>query len=110
MAIAALEQILEWSVEQVAANLAEVTSDIARSAADLGLAPLPDDQRGPHLLGVRLPDGVRERVLPALAERNCFAAVRGSSLRVSPHLHVSADDVERLLDALALALDGRPAA
>jgi selenocysteine lyase/cysteine desulfurase len=101
MAIAALEQILEWQVPRVAAALAARTGEIARHAADLGLDPLPDDQRGPHMLGVRLPDSVRARVLPALAEANCFAAVRGASLRIAPHLHTTDEDVRKLVDALA---------
>jgi hypothetical protein len=45
-----------------------------------------------------------ERVARALEERRVFASVRGSSLRISPHLHVSNGDVERLVDALASAL------
>ena len=39
MAIAALEQIVEWGVPRVAATLAGTTSEIARRAAGLGLDP-----------------------------------------------------------------------
>ena len=92
----------------VAATLAAVTEDIARRARELELDPLPDDQRGPHMLGVRLPDDVRKRILPALAEAGCYAAVRGSSLRIAPHLHTTDGDVERLLAALAGAVHGEP--
>jgi selenocysteine lyase/cysteine desulfurase len=101
MAIAALEQIVEWQVARVAATLAARTADIARRTSDLGLDPLPDGRRGPHLLGVRLPEPVRARVLPALAEVDCFAAVRGASLRIAPHLHTTDEDVERLVTALS---------
>jgi hypothetical protein len=82
MAIAAVEQIVEWQVPRVAATLAARTAGIARRLSELGLDPLPDGRRGPHLLGVRLPEAVRARVLPALAEVDCFAAVRGASLRI----------------------------
>lgn len=108
MAIAALEQILEWQVPRVAATLAARTADIARRAGDLGLDPLPDDQRGPHLLGVCLPEPLGARVLPALAEARCFAALRGASLRISPHLHTTDEDVERLAGALATAMQALP--
>jgi selenocysteine lyase/cysteine desulfurase len=101
MAIAALEQIVEWQVSRIAATLLARTSDIARRAADVGLPSVPPDQRGPHLLGVGLPDAVRARVLPALAAKNCFAAVRGTSLRISPHLHTTDEDVGRLFSAVA---------
>ncbi len=95
---------VSWQVPCVAATLAERTSDIARAAAGLGLDPIPAEQRGPHLLGVRLPDRALARATSALATFNCFAAVRGSSLRISPHLHTTDEDVERLRDGLTLAL------
>ncbi len=105
MAIAALEQIVDWQVPRVAATLAARASDIAERAAGLGLHPVPDEQRGPHLLGVRLPDQARDTVISALAKVNCFAAVRGASLRIAPHLHTTDEDVQRLVDGLTLALD-----
>ena len=101
MAIAALEQIAEWEGPRVAATLATWTSEIARRASGLGLDPVPDGQRGPHMLGVRLPGRDGGRAVSVLAELSCFVALRGSSLRVSPHLHTSAEDVERLSDGLA---------
>ena len=101
MAIAALEQLLSWEVPMIAAALAARTAQIATRASELGLAPTPDDERGPHMLGVRLPDAVREHVVPALAAEDCFAALRGASLRIAPHLHTTDSDVERLDRALA---------
>jgi selenocysteine lyase/cysteine desulfurase len=104
MAIAALEQLDSWGVDRVAATLTQVTTSIAAAATTLGLDPLPPEQRGPHLLGVRLPDAIRSEVVPALATANCYAAVRGEMLRIAPHLHVNDADVERLMDALTKVL------
>ncbi len=101
MAIAALEQLDEWGVDRVAATLAAVTRSIAGAATSMGLDPLAPEQRGPHLLGVRLPDAVRADVVAGLAAANCFAAVRGEVLRLAPHLHVTDADVDHLVDALA---------
>lgn len=103
MAIAALEQIAEWEVHRIAASLARRTSEIEGRAAGLGLDPGPAEHRGPHMLGVRLPETARDRVLSALMHLNCFVALRGSSLRIAPHLHTSDEDVERLLEGLAQA-------
>ena len=55
----------------------------------LGLEPVPEQQRGPHMLGVRLPEAARARLLSALTDVNCFAAIRGDALRIAPHLHVT---------------------
>jgi selenocysteine lyase/cysteine desulfurase len=104
MAIAALTQLLEWQVPRIADALAVVTGRIAEHAADLGLASLPAAQRGPHLLGLRLREPVRDRIVPALARANCFAAVRGEALRIAPHLHTTEQDVQRLITALDAAV------
>jgi selenocysteine lyase/cysteine desulfurase len=101
MAIAALEQILEWEVPRIAATLAGRTAEIASRAGDLGFDSLPPEQRGPHILGLGLPDGTQARVAAALADSNCFAGARGRFLRISPHLHTSDADVERLATALS---------
>ncbi|GAA5149101.1 aminotransferase class V-fold PLP-dependent enzyme [Pseudonocardia eucalypti] len=103
MAIAALEQLRDWRIPRIATALAELTDTISARAAELGLDAVPAGQRGPHMLGVRLPEAVRAKIVPALASVNCFAAVRGESLRISPHLHISDADLARLTDALTLA-------
>jgi selenocysteine lyase/cysteine desulfurase len=104
MAIAALRQLHAWRVGRIAAVLAPLTARITAQVGELGLAALPDDRRGPHLLGVRLPAARRADVLPALAEAGCHASVRGDSLRIAPHLHITDADVERLVAALASAV------
>jgi selenocysteine lyase/cysteine desulfurase len=104
MAIAALEQLAEWRVERIAAALTETTASLADLAAALGLDPMPPERRGPHMLGVRLPESVRDEVVPALAAADCYASLRGEMLRLAPHLHVDDADVERLEGALARVL------
>jgi len=108
MAIAALEQLHAWQVPRVGATLSSLTAGIADRASGLGLDPLPAAQRGPHILGVRLPESPRADILPALAAVNCFAAVRGESLRIAPHLHITAADVTRLVEALAAVTEHQP--
>lgn len=106
MAIAALEQLHAWHVPAVAAALAGLNQTIARQVSDLGFAPLPPERRAGHILGVRLPAGLRSEIVATLAAANCFAAVRGKSLRIAPHLHVTDSDVERLIGALGMAIGG----
>jgi selenocysteine lyase/cysteine desulfurase len=104
MAIAALEQLDGWGVGRIASELAVVTAAVADVATSLGLEPLPADQRGPHMLGVRVPQAVRSAIVPSLAAVDCHAALRGEMLRLAPHLHVNDVDVLRLADALAAVL------
>lgn len=104
MAIAALEQILAWQVPRIAATLAARTADIARAASSMGLEVSARDTQ--HMLGVRLPREALARASAVLAQANCFAAIRGNSLRISPHLHITDTDVKRLIDALGQAVGG----
>ena len=104
MAIAALEQILAWQVPRIAATLTETTGLIAERCTGLGLAVAPAGERGPHMLGASIPYEARTSILPALQAANCHAAVRGASLRIAPHLHVTATDVDLLSHTLARAM------
>jgi selenocysteine lyase/cysteine desulfurase len=104
MAIAALRQLLDWGVHNIAASLAATTSRIEDEARRRGLEVLPAERRGPHMLGLSLPADRRDSVGARLAEENVYVGMRGSSTRVSPHLHVSDGDVDRLFAALDRAL------
>jgi selenocysteine lyase/cysteine desulfurase len=101
MAIAALEQILAWGVSSIAATLGELTAAIASGAASLGYRTAPPDLRGPHMLGLRNPSGVPASLAARLADQQIHVSIRGDSIRVSPHLYNTPDDVARLLSALA---------
>jgi selenocysteine lyase/cysteine desulfurase len=105
MAIVALRQLLDWEVPRIAATLRRLTDRIEAEVAAIGL-PLTTRDRGPHMLGIALPDRARRQVGAALADVGVFAGVRGSSLRVSPHLWTTDQDVDRLVGALAEATVG----
>jgi selenocysteine lyase/cysteine desulfurase len=105
MAVAALRQLLDWEVPRIAATLGRVTGRIQREVEALGL-PLTSSDRVPHMLGIGLPDQARARVAGVLADAGVLAGVRGSSLRVSPHLWTTDQDIERLVGALTTATTG----
>lgn len=103
MALAALEQLTEWHIDRIAAALDTITTTIAARTSELGIHPPPRAQRGPHLLGLALPEQLGSQVVAALAANNCYAAVRGRSLRIAPHLHNTDTDLDRLIETLATA-------
>jgi selenocysteine lyase/cysteine desulfurase len=104
MAIAALGQLLDWGVEDIAASLSVTTRRIEREARQRGLDALSADQRGPHMLGISVPADRRAALGDQLAGANVFVGMRGSVLRVSPHLHATEGDVDRLFAALDRAM------
>jgi selenocysteine lyase/cysteine desulfurase len=104
MALAAIQQLLDWTVPRVAATLQERTEEIAARAEGLGLTAPPPDARARHMLGLELPPEAARQAAAALADANIIASMRGSSLRISPHLHNSKEDVDRLLDTLGSAV------
>jgi selenocysteine lyase/cysteine desulfurase len=100
MAIAALRQLLDWGVENIADTLAATTARIELGARERGLAAVPADERGPHMLGIALPADQRGKIAGKLAEASVFVGLRGSVMRVSPHLHATEGDVDRFFAAL----------
>jgi len=104
MTLAALGRILEWGVDRIAATLGARNRAIAARAERLGLGAVPDELRAGHYLGLRFPGGVPDGLLGHLAGHNVHLSVRGSSVRVTPHLWNTDDDVERLFEALEAAL------
>lgn len=105
MAIAALRQLLDWGVPRIAATLAGLTGRVEAAVRQLGLT-LTSPDRGPHMLGVRLPAGALPGAGAALATAGVYASIRGDALRLSPYLWTTGADIERLAGALAAILRG----
>jgi selenocysteine lyase/cysteine desulfurase len=103
MAIAAVEQLLSWTIASVAQNLRTVTDQIAQRVRALGFATAAQDHRGPHMLGIELPREAARATASRLTDSGVVASVRGSSLRIAPHLHTTQDDIDRLLNVLTAA-------
>jgi selenocysteine lyase/cysteine desulfurase len=104
MAIAALEQVLDWGVPRIEEALAGITAAIEEGAGARGLKALPAEERGPHMIGIELPESRREEVVSELKAREVHVAQRSSFLRVAPHLHTTQADVKQLFEALDAAV------
>jgi selenocysteine lyase/cysteine desulfurase len=102
--IAALQQIRDWGVPEIAKTLAARNADIAERAASLGLEGLDAERRAGHFLGLRFPQGIPEGLLNELRESGVYVSVRGDSLRVTPHLYNNDADVDRLMHTLEQAI------
>jgi selenocysteine lyase/cysteine desulfurase len=100
MAAAAIDQILDWTVPRISVTLRTVIDQIAERADALGLTATPAEQRAPHMLGIGLPVEAARAAAEALQAANVVVSVRGPSVRIAPHLHTNASDVDRLIEVL----------
>jgi len=77
---------------------------IAVILARHGFEIAPAGLRGPHFQSARLPALDPRKLAAQLVERKVYASVRGSYLRVAPHVYTDDEDLTRLDDALEAAL------
>ncbi|HEX2294694.1 MAG TPA: aminotransferase class V-fold PLP-dependent enzyme [Actinomycetota bacterium] len=103
MGIAALDRMLAWGAAEIEAYIGPLTDEIADAATALGWEVAPREHRARHMLGLRRPGGVPEKLPALLQEANVYVSVRGDSIRVSPHVYNDAADASRLLEVLERA-------
>ena len=92
---------MEWGVPQICETVGTLSRDLAEAAAEIGFASLPEDRRAPHYLALRKKDGIPAGLPEFLARHKVFVSVRGSSVRVTPHVYNSKEDADRLISCLS---------
>lgn len=102
MAIAALEQVLDWQPARIQEYCASLTTDLFDRVRALGYTVEAPEYRGAHLFGLRAPAGTDiTAVGERLRARKVLVSLRGSALRVSPHVYNDRRDIDALLAALS---------
>jgi selenocysteine lyase/cysteine desulfurase len=102
---ASLDLLLGWGVERIQTTLRARTDAIAKRArAEFAIASVPDARRAGHYLGLRFSGGVPADLPVRLAAGNVHVSVRGSAMRVTPHVWNTDADVERLFAVLRAAV------
>ena len=102
---AALEQVLEWGPETVQAHAGSLLGAAVDPLRALGCRVEDAGWRAGHLCGVRLPAGVDvPRLGRELAARRVSVSLRGSAVRVAPHLYNDAGDLDALVDVVSRAV------
>ena len=99
-ATAAFDYLLEFGVAQIAETLASVTAAIADDASALGLRSAPIGVRAAHFLSLELPSAVPAGLTDRLAAEGVYVSLRGTSLRVTPHLYNTPADSAALIATL----------
>ena len=100
--VASLGLVLEWTPRRVEAYVRELTGELVQLARERDFGIESERWRAPHLFGIRMrPDVELAALKRRLDEAGVAASLRGSALRVSPHLYNDATDVEALAEVLA---------
>jgi selenocysteine lyase/cysteine desulfurase len=100
VAAEALRQILDWGVENVSETIGTLTDHIEARAGELGIVTVPKERRARHMIGLMLGPDAPDDLATGLTAHNVFVSVRGESVRVSPHLYNTQEDVDRLFAVL----------
>ena len=105
IAAAALKQILEWGVEGISETIGAITGQIGEWASGAGLVVSDRADRSSHIIGLSMPGGLPGTIGPDLAANKVYVSIRGNSIRISPHVYNTIEDVDRLLEALGKAVN-----
>ena len=101
MAAVALQQLIDWEIDNVSETIGTLTDLIEEKAEELGIAAVPKGKRARHLIGLKLGTGAPHDLARRLMDHNVFVSVRGESVRVAPNLYNTEEDVDRFFDVLA---------
>jgi selenocysteine lyase/cysteine desulfurase len=101
----ALDLLDEWQPARIQEHCYRIARGFVTEAQKLGMRIADEQHRAGNVFGVYLHDGVDVRQIRArLAEKNIHVSVRGTAVRVSPHVYNDEADFERLLVALKQAI------
>ncbi len=99
-AVRAMQQLLQWKVCEISETVGALNRRLAEEAGEIGFSAPPESLRAPHYLCLRRKEGIPRELSDILGREKVFVSVRGSSIRVTPHVYNSVPDVERLLACL----------
>ena len=99
-AVRAMQQLLEWKIPQVSETIGSLNRQLASAAAELGFSAPDEPLRAPHYLALRRKELIPRELPEMLAREKVYVSVRGSSIRVSPHVYNTLEDCERLIACL----------
>ncbi|MGA2337401.1 MAG: aminotransferase class V-fold PLP-dependent enzyme [Terriglobales bacterium] len=99
-AVHAMKQLLEWGVAHISETAGVLNRQLANAAANLGFFAPAEPWRAPHYLALRRKEAIPKELPAMLAREKVFVSVRGSSIRVTPHVYNTVEDCERLIACL----------
>lgn len=101
MMIEAIRQIKAWQVSEIQAHGRELLQPLLTYLQNKGVELEEDAYLAKHLTGLRLPQGIdSQRLLAKFKENNIFLSLRGSSIRLSPHVYNDPADIAKVIETI----------
>ncbi|HKL17386.1 MAG TPA: aminotransferase class V-fold PLP-dependent enzyme, partial [Halalkalibaculum sp.] len=101
MQLTALQQINEWGVGNIQDYCRNLISDILDPIKENGFGIEDEEFRGSHLLGIRLRnDHNLQKIQARMKAENILVSFRGRSIRVSPNVYNTKEDLARFIETL----------
>jgi selenocysteine lyase/cysteine desulfurase len=102
MQMAALQQIHAWGTDAIEEYCTSLTYPFIEFLSENGFWLEEAAFRSKHIFGFRAPAHVSiENIQQRLLQRKVMVSLRGSAVRVSPHVYNDEADIQALMDALA---------
>ena len=99
MLLEAIKQLNSWKPENIQAYCQNLVSPFIKSFREMGFFVEEPEYRANHLLGVHVPsDFDFDLFNEKLRDSRIFVSARGTSVRISPHLYNTSEDMQNLLD------------
>jgi selenocysteine lyase/cysteine desulfurase len=108
MLTAGVRQAAAWGGDAIQEHCAALSKPLEGLIGDDRLVIAPASERVAHIIGIRLVDaeGI-PAIMGAFDGRSVRVSRRGRSIRISPHVYNTPDDIEALMDGLAAGLESR---
>jgi selenocysteine lyase/cysteine desulfurase len=97
MASIGMEMMADWGCDAVQARLRRLTGRLADGLRDCAVMVPGAAVRAPHILSLRFPAGMPERLVERLAAERIYVAPRIGRMRISPHVYNDEDDIDRFV-------------
>jgi selenocysteine lyase/cysteine desulfurase len=105
MLVSALRLLGGWRPERIQSYVKGLSGGLLEELRELSYSVEDDEYRVGHIFGIRMPKGLElASVKGALEGERVSASLRGSALRISPHLYNDEEDMDALLRALRQAV------
>ena len=98
--ITGFQQILKWGIPSIYESISRLTDLAVNQARKRKFTVGNKDKRSGHFLGITLPPAAPSNLVTLLEQEGIFVSIRGNSLRITPHVYNTEEDINVLFAAL----------